>query len=99
MKTSCSFTKNNLKSFFRPGWKGMGDPGVEEVETRICTSPSLGSPWCLHPGLKRLSKPFWAKEKPVLMKNEAILTCFASIPGRFLFLLLIDTQNIIVFFP
>ena len=35
MKTSCSFTKNNLKSFFRPGWKGMGDPGVEEVETRI----------------------------------------------------------------
>ena len=50
-------------------------------------------------GLKRLSKPFWAKEKPVLMKNEAILTCFASIPGRFLFLLLIDTQNIIVFFP
>ena len=27
MKTSCSFTKNNLKSFFRPGWKGMGDPG------------------------------------------------------------------------
>ena len=61
--------------------------------------PPLGSPWCLHPGLKRLSKPFWAKEKPVLMKNEAILTCFASIPGRFLFLLLIDTQNIIVFFP
>ena len=33
------------------------------------------------------------------MKNEAILTCFASIPGRFLFLLLIDTQNIIVFSP
>ena len=32
------------------------------------------------------------------MKNEAILPCFASIPGRFLFLLLIDTQNIIVFF-
>ena len=32
------------------------------------------------------------------MKNEAILTCFASIPGWFLFLLLIDTQNIIVFF-
>ena len=32
------------------------------------------------------------------MKNEAILTWFASIPGRFLFLLLIDTQNIIVFF-
>ena len=26
MKTSYFFTKNNLKSFFRPGWKGMGDP-------------------------------------------------------------------------
>ena len=73
--------------------------GKAFAQTRICTSPSLGSPWCLHPGLKRLSKPFLAKEKPVLMKNEAILTCFASIPGRFLFLLLIDTQNIIVFFP
>ncbi len=39
MKTSCSFTKNNLKSSFRPGWKGMGDPGVEEVETRIFVKP------------------------------------------------------------
>jgi len=34
MKTSYFFTKNNLKSFFRPGWKGMGDPGVEEI---LCT--------------------------------------------------------------
>jgi len=34
MKTSYFLSKNNLKSFFRPGWKGMGDPGVEEVETR-----------------------------------------------------------------
>ena len=42
MKTSCSFTKNNLKSFFRPGWKGMGDPGVEEVETRIFVKPGRG---------------------------------------------------------
>ena len=42
MKTSCSFTKNNLKSFFRPGWKGMGDPGVEEVETRIFVKPERG---------------------------------------------------------
>ena len=42
MKTSCSFTKNNLKSFFRPGWKGMGDPGVEEVETRIYVKPKRG---------------------------------------------------------
>ena len=36
MKTSYFFTENNLKSFFRPGWKDMGDPGVEEVETRVC---------------------------------------------------------------
>ena len=39
MKTSYFLVKNNLKSFFRPGWKGMGDPGVEEVETR--QSPEL----------------------------------------------------------
>ena len=36
MKTSYFFGENNLKSFFRPGWKGMGDPGVEEVEI-LCT--------------------------------------------------------------
>ena len=42
MKTSYFFTKNNLKSFFRPGWKGMGDPGVEEVETRIYVKPERG---------------------------------------------------------
>ena len=36
---------------------------------------------------KQLFKPFLAKEKLVLMKNEAILTCFAPIPGRSLFLL------------
>ena len=28
MKASYFFGENNLKSFFRPGWKGMGDPGV-----------------------------------------------------------------------
>ena len=33
MKTGCSFTKNNLKSFFRPGWKGMGDPDLRETGT------------------------------------------------------------------
>ena len=42
MKTSYFFTKNNLKSFFRPGWKGMGDPGVEEGETRIYVKPKRG---------------------------------------------------------
>ena len=42
MKTSYFFTENNLKSFFRPGWKDMGDPGVEEVETRVCVKPERG---------------------------------------------------------
>ena len=46
MKTSCSFTKDNLKSFFRPGWKGMGDPGVEEVETRIFVKPGREEKKC-----------------------------------------------------
>ena len=33
MKTSYFFGENNLKSFFRPGWKGMGDPGLRETGT------------------------------------------------------------------
>ena len=53
MKTSCSFTKNNLKSFFRPGWKGMGDPGVEEVETRIFVKPGRGCGAVYLPCLRR----------------------------------------------
>ena len=53
MKTSCSFTKNNLKSFFRPGWKGMGDPGVEEVETRIFVKPERGCGAVYLPCLRR----------------------------------------------
>ena len=87
------------KALHRPGSAPLPHSGLRGAYTRVSVVLTPGSPWCLHPGLKRLSKPFWAKEKPVLMKNEAILTCFASIPGRFLFLLLIDTQNIIVFFP
>lgn len=35
MNTSYSFTKNNLKSFFRPGSRDAGDPGVGDVETRV----------------------------------------------------------------
>ena len=31
MKTSYFFGENNLKSFFRPGWKGMGDPGLKKL--------------------------------------------------------------------
>jgi len=33
MKTSYFFGENNLKSFFRPGWKGGGDPGLRETGT------------------------------------------------------------------
>ena len=47
MKTSYFLGKNNLKSFFRPGWKGMGDPGVEEVETRILRETGTGMWSCL----------------------------------------------------
>ncbi len=38
---------------------------------------------------KLLCIPVWAsltKEKPVLMKKEAVLTCFAPVSGRSLFL-------------
>ena len=42
MNTSYSFTKSNLKSFFRPGWRDAGDPGVEDVETRILMKPEQG---------------------------------------------------------
>ena len=59
MKTSYFFTKNNLKSFFRPGGKGMGDPGVEEVETRIYVKPERG---CVYlPCLRRFYALFLKK--------------------------------------
>ena len=53
MKTSYFLSKNNLKSFFRPGWKGMGDPGVEEVETRIFVKPERGCGAVYLPCLRR----------------------------------------------
>lgn len=68
MKTSCSFTKNNLKSFFRPGWKGMGDPGVEEVETRIYVKPKRGCGAVYLPCLRR----FYALFLIIIQWN----TCF-----------------------
>jgi len=37
MKTSYFFTKNNLKSFFRPGWKGMGGCLSALFEEILCT--------------------------------------------------------------
>ena len=33
MKTSYFFGENNLKSFFRSGCGGGGDPGLRETET------------------------------------------------------------------
>ena len=61
MKTSCSFTKDNLKSFFRPGGKGMGDPGVEEVETRVYVKPERGCRAVYLPCLRRFYALFLKK--------------------------------------
>ena len=61
MKTSCSFTKNNLKNSFRPGWKGMGDPGVEEVETRVYVKPERGCRAVYLPCLRRFYALFLKK--------------------------------------
>ena len=61
MKTSYFFTENNLKSFFRPGWKGMGDPGVEEVETRIFVKPERGCGAVYLPCLRRFYALFLIK--------------------------------------
>ena len=54
----------------RPGSAPLPRPGLHEAQT----------------GLKRFCKRFLTKEKPVLMKKEAVLTCFAPVSGRSLFL-------------
>ena len=54
------------KALHRPGSAPLPHPGLRGSYT----------------GLKRLCKPFLTKEKPVLMKNEAVLTCFVPVPGR-----------------
>ena len=56
----------------RPGSAPLPHPDVRGSYTWVSSS---------------YSSCFLAKEKLVLMKNEAILTCSASIPGRSLFLL------------
>ncbi len=58
--------------------KALHRPGSAPLPHRVSVA--------LTPGLKRLFKPFLTKEKPVLMKNEAVLTCFVPVPGRSLFL-------------
>ena len=52
----------------------------------VKTSHRPGSAPLPHPGLKRLYKLFLTKEKPILMKKEAILTGFAPLPERSPFL-------------
>ena len=52
----------------------------------VKTSHRPGSAPLPHPGLKRLCKLFLTKEKPILMKKEAILTGFAPLPERSPFL-------------
>ena len=42
IKTGFSFVKNSLQSRLRPGCKLYGDPGVGEVQTRVCVRPSRG---------------------------------------------------------
>ncbi|KAA4631369.1 hypothetical protein F3B52_27835 [Bacteroides ovatus] len=42
MKTSFSFAKNGLNSCLRPGCKSHGDPGVGEVQIRVCARPFRG---------------------------------------------------------
>lgn len=75
MKTSYFFGENNLKSFFRPGWKGMGDPGVEEVETRIFVKPGRGCGAVYLPCLRRFYALFLIK-KP----SFAHFSCLNSLP-------------------
>ena len=59
-----------VKVSHRPGSAPLPHPGLYGV----------------HPGLKRLCKLFLTKEKPVLMKKEAVLTGFVPVPERSLFL-------------
>ena len=54
--------------------------------TPVKVSHRPGSAPLPHPGLKRFCKLFLTKEKPVLMKKEAVLTGFVPVPERSLFL-------------
>ena len=68
MNTSYSFTKSNLKSFFRPGWRDVGDPGVEDVETRILMKPEQGCRAVYLPCPRRFYALF-----PIIIRRN---TCF-----------------------
>ena len=60
-----------VKASHRPGSAPLPHPGLRGGYTRV------SSGFC---------KRFLTKEKPVLMKKEAVLTCFVPVPGRSLFL-------------
>ena len=75
MKTSYSFTKNNLKSFSRPGGKGMGDPDVEDVETRTFVKPERGCRAVYQPCLRR----FYALFLIIIQWNTCFLNTNSSL--------------------
>ena len=68
MNTSYSFTKSDLKSFFRPGWQDAGDPGVEDAETRILMKPKQGCGAVYLPCPRRFYALF-----PIIIRRD---TCF-----------------------
>lgn len=78
----------------KTGHKNASNTADKHPHTPAKASRRPGSAPLPHPGLrgsytrvsKRLFKPFLTKEKPVLMKNEAVLTCFVPVPGRSLLL-------------
>ena len=84
MKTSYSFTKNNLKSFSRPGGKGMGDPDVEDVETRILMKPEQGCRAVCLPCPRRFYALF-----PIIIRRN---TCFFNTNSPLCLLMIILAQ-------
>lgn len=74
IKTGFSFVKNGLKSRLRPGCKSHGDPGVGEVQTRVCARPLRG---CLSAVLDAFLCPVFASfpaKKVVLYLNASVLS-------------------------
>ena len=67
----------------RPGSAPLPHPGLYDGYTRVSSG---------------LSKPFLTKEKPVLMKKEAVLTGFVPVLNGPCFYRPINTQHVIVFY-
>ena len=60
IKTGFSFVKNGLQSRLRPGCKSHGDPGVREVQTRVCSRPFRGCVDIYPPCRDELIRRGWA---------------------------------------